>query len=163
VTTANVCRISGKLPNAGCDHVEVVNRDGTIETRSMIYTEYFLKGTQPTTVCPLHEPRSFMDAIAGVFGKDSGPPPLPVGASGLPMPAPPERAHGAPASAEPAATATTSPAPGEEASAPKKRGFWSRVFGGGGDKSEEDRKKEEERRKQEQKKEEERKRKSGGR
>jgi 1A family penicillin-binding protein len=162
VTTANVCRISGKLPNGGCDHVEVINRDGTIESRSMIYTEYFLKGTQPTTVCPLHEPRSFMDAIAGVFGKDSGPPPLPVGASGLPMPTPPPERTGSGHAAEPA-PATTTAAPGEEPAAPKKRGFWSRVFGGGGDKSDDDRKKEEERRKQEQKKEEERKKKSGGR
>ena len=166
VTSANVCRISGKLPNGGCDHVEVINREGMVETRSMIYTEYFVKGTQPTTVCPLHEPRSFMDAIAGVFGKDSGAPPTPVGATGLPTApsAPPERTSSAPSAAPPAA-ATTTAAPGEEPAAPKKRGFWSRVFGGGGrDKSEEERKKEEEeRRKQEQKKEEERRKKSGGR
>jgi 1A family penicillin-binding protein len=162
VTTANVCRISGKLPNGGCDHVEVVNRDGAIETRSMIYTEYFVKGTQPTEVCPLHEPRSFMDAIAGVFGKESGPPPLPVGAAGLPPPSAPASTSGSPA-AEPPAAETKTSAPTEEAPAQKKRGFWSRVFGGGRDKSDEDRKKEEERRKQEQKKEEERKRKSGGR
>jgi membrane peptidoglycan carboxypeptidase len=162
VTSANVCRISGKLPNGGCDHVEVINRDGMVESRSMIYTEYFVKGTQPTTVCPLHEPRSFMDAIAGVFGKDSGPPPMPVGATGLPVPSAPERPSSGPA-AQPAPAPTTAPA-GEEPAAPKKRGFWSRVFGGGGgDKSEEDRKKEEERRKQEQKKEEERRKKSGGR
>jgi len=162
VTSANVCRISGKLPNGGCDHVEVINRDGMVETRSMIYTEYFVKGTQPTTVCPLHESRSFMDAIAGVFGKDSGPPPMPVGATGLPVPSAPERPGSAPA-AQPSPATAAAP-PGEEPAAPKKRGFWSRVFGGGGgDKSEEDRKKEEERRKQEQKKEEERRKKSGGR
>jgi penicillin-binding protein 1A len=162
VTSANVCRISGKLPNGGCDHVEVINRDGMVETRSMIYTEYFVKGTQPTTVCPLHESRSFMDAIAGVFGKDSGPPPMPVGATGLPVPSAPERPGSAPA-AQPSPATTAAP-PGEEPAAPKKRGFWSRIFGGGGgDKSEEDRKKEEERRKQEQKKEEERRKKSGGR
>jgi 1A family penicillin-binding protein len=162
VTSANVCRISGKLPNGGCDHVEVINRDGMVETRSMIYTEYFVKGTQPTTVCPLHEPRSFMDAIAGVFGKDSGPPPMPVGATGLPVPSTPERPSSSAPAAQPA-PATTAARPGEESAAPKKRGFWSRIFGGGGDKSEEDRRKEEERRKQEQKKEEERRKKSEGR
>jgi len=162
VTSANVCRISGKLPNGGCDHVEVINRDGMVETRSMIYTEYFVKGTQPTTVCPLHEPRSFMDAIAGVFGKDSGPPPMPVGATGLPAPSTPERPSSSAPAAQPA-PATTAARPGEESAAPKKRGFWSRIFGGGGDKSEEDRRKEEERRKQEQKKEEERRKKSEGR
>jgi 1A family penicillin-binding protein len=162
VTSANVCRISGKLPNGGCDHVEVINRDGMVETRSMIYTEYFVKGTQPTTVCPLHEPRSFMDAIAGVFGKDSGPPPMPVGATGLPVPSTPERPSSSAPAAQPA-PATTAARPGEESAAPKKRGFWSRIFGGGGDKSEADRRKEEERRKQEQKKEEERRKKSEGR
>jgi 1A family penicillin-binding protein len=162
VTSANVCRISGKLPNGGCDHVEVINRDGMVETRSMIYTEYFVKGTQPTTVCPLHEPRSFMDAIAGVFGKDSGPPPMPVGATGLPVPSTPERPSSSAPAAQPA-PATTAARPGEEPAAPKKRGFWSRIFGGGGDKSEADRRKEEERRKQEQKKEEERRKKSEGR
>jgi penicillin-binding protein 1A len=161
VTTANVCRISGKLPNGGCDHVDVINRDGAIETRSMIYTEYFVKGTQPIEVCPLHESRSFMDAIAGVFGKDSGPPPLPIGAAGLPTPpAPPERTNAGHASEPPPAPAAAGE---EEPAAPKKRGFWSRIFGGGRDKSDEDRRKEEERRKQEQKKEEERKRKSDGR
>jgi penicillin-binding protein 1A len=166
VTSANVCRISGKLPNSGCDHVEVINRDGVVETRSMIYTEYFVKGTQPTTLCPLHESRSFMDAIAGVFGKDSGPPPVPVGAAGLPTTpsAPPERPSSGPAAAQHPAAPTVSPSP-EETATPKKRGFWSRVFGGGGrDKTEEERRKEEEeRRKQEQKKEEERRKKSGGR
>jgi hypothetical protein len=133
-----------------------------VETRSMIYTEYFVKGTQPTTVCPLHEPRSFMDAIAGVFGKDSGPPPMPVGATGLPVPSTPERPSSSAPAAQPA-PATTAARPGEEPAAPKKRGFWSRIFGGGGDKSEADRRKEEERRKQEQKKEEERRKKSEGR
>jgi penicillin-binding protein 1B len=128
----------------------------------MIYTEYFVKGTQPTDLCPLHEPRSFMDAIAGVFGKESGPPPLPVGAAGPPLPSAPASTSGSPAAEPPAADTKTS-APTEEAPAQKKRGFWSRVFGGGRDKSDEDRKKEEERRKQEQKKEEERKRKSDGR
>ena len=130
----------------------------------MIYTEYFVKGTQPTTVCPLHEQRSFMDAIAGVFGKESGPPPLPVGATGLPIAG---SAAGADRAAAPREPNRRRPRrrlrlPRRPA-APKKRGFWSRVFGGGGDKSDEDRRKEEERRKQEQKKEEERKKKSGGR
>ena len=68
IVGANVCRVSGKLPNGGCDSVEVVNRDGVTETRSMIYTEYFVKGTQPTTLCPLHPSPSFMDQIAGLFG-----------------------------------------------------------------------------------------------
>ena len=96
VIGTNVCRISGKLPAGGCDHVEVVNRDGLLEKRSMIYTEYFVKGTQPTEQCPLHEDRGFLDALAGVFGKDSGPPPMPVDATGLPVPPTPPNTARAP-------------------------------------------------------------------
>ena len=122
VIGTNVCRISGKLPAGGCDHVEVVNRDGFLEKRSMIYTEYFVKGTQPTEQCPLHEDRGFLDALAGVFGKESGPPPMPVDATGLPVPpAAPNTAGTAGAPAQPGAA--------EAEPAPKKRGFWSRVFG----------------------------------
>src|SRR5205823_635183 len=51
ITTATVCRLSGKLAGEGCQDVEVVARDGTLERRSMIYTEYFVRGTEPTTVC----------------------------------------------------------------------------------------------------------------
>ena len=147
VIGTNVCRISGKLPAGGCDHVEVVNRDGFLEKRSMIYTEYFVKGTQPTEECPLHQDRGFLDALAGVFGKDSGPPPVPVGATGLPTPPPPHPSAGT-------ADAPAQPAQAEAEQAPaKKRGFWSRIFGGR-DKNEE--KKDDDRKKEEQKK------KSGG-
>ena len=146
VIGTNVCRISGKLPAGGCDHVDVVNRDGVVEKRSMIYTDYFVKGTQPTDECPLHPDRGFLDAIAGVFGKDSGPPPMPVGATGLPAPPPP------PHSAGPGgAPAQQAPAEAEAAPQQKKRGFWSRIFGGGGknedDKKDQDRKKEEQKKK----------------
>jgi penicillin-binding protein 1A len=144
VIGANVCRISGKLPAGGCDRVEVVNRDGNLESRSMIYTEYFVKGTQPTTECPLHEDRGFLDAIAGVFGKDTGPPPMPVDATGLPVPAPPASTTGT-------AGAPDRPAPAQAEEAPaKKRGFWSRIFGRDkkdDDRKDEDRKKDEEKKK----------------
>jgi hypothetical protein len=102
----------------------------------MIYTEYFVKGTQPTEECPLHQDRGFLDALAGVFGKDSGPPPMPVDATGLPVPPPAANTTGtASAPAHP-------PAAEAEAGQAKKRGFWSRIFGGR-EKKDEDRKKEE--------------------
>src|SRR5260221_862306 len=44
LTTATVCRLSGKLATDGCNDVEVVNKNGDIEHRSMIYTEYFARG-----------------------------------------------------------------------------------------------------------------------
>ena len=32
----------------------------------MIYTDYFVKGTQPTTLCPLHPLGAYADALTGV-------------------------------------------------------------------------------------------------
>jgi membrane peptidoglycan carboxypeptidase len=150
IVAMNVCRISGKLPNDGCDKVQVMNRDGFVETRSMIYTEYFVKGTQPTTVCPIHGGTSFIDALAGVFGKHSGAAPVPVDATGLPASSGHTSTAGSPAPSRPQESATQPPTSVEKAEEqPKKRGFWSRVFGGGdGDrKKEEEKKKEEERKK----------------
>jgi penicillin-binding protein 1A len=134
VTAINVCRISGKLPSGGCEHVDVVNRDGLVETRSMVYTEYFIKGTQPSTSCPLHESPSFLDRLAGVFGKDNKPAPLPSDQVGIALP--PSVGTSAPPS--PSTQSPTASAPGDKGGAaeePKrKRGFWSRVFGIGKDK-----------------------------
>jgi hypothetical protein len=117
--------------------VEVVTRDGFLERRSMIYTEYFVRGSEPTALCPLHEPLSLLDRLAGVFGKDNHAPPVPADEVGPtapaaskpgPQPTPPAATR-APA---PAAPPTTSEPASEEPK--KKRGFWSRVFGLGKDK-----------------------------
>jgi hypothetical protein len=106
--------------------VEVINRDGAAESRSMIYTEYFVNGTQPTTECPLHPSASLMDRLAGLFG--GGPPeaPVPPDQAGLP----PERgttgAADRPPGAPPAGEISGGTAKEEP---PKKRGFWAKVFG----------------------------------
>jgi penicillin-binding protein 1A len=130
VVGVNVCRLSGKLPNVGCGNVQVERSDGFVETRSMIYTDYFLKGSQPTTVCPLHP-----GGAIGVLADSAG---VPIGApamGGQSQPAP--------------TTGTIAPAPPTDVTGgtveepkKKKRGFWSRLFGGGDDKkkSEESRK-----------------------
>ena len=127
IVTANVCRVSGKLPNGGCDHVEVVNKDGGVEMRSMIYTEYFVKGKEPTELCPLHPSPSFMDRVAGMFGggdsgkpvraEDAGLPPTQTGTAGArPSPPPPSEVK----TEEPQA---------DKAEPQKKRGFWAKIFG----------------------------------
>lgn len=128
VVGVNVCRVSGKLPNEGCDHVEVVNRDGGTESRSMIYTDYFVSGTQPTTICPLHPSTSLMDRLAGLFG--GGKPEVPV---------PPEQAGLPPGRAGTSGVSNRTPATvsggsdeihgGTTEEPLKKRGFWSKVFG----------------------------------
>lgn len=125
VVAVNVCRVSGRRPNDGCDSVEVVSRDGFVESRSMIYTEYFAKGSQPSGICQLHAHRSLLDRIAGVFGENDGPRPVSAEEVGLPAPSP-TRTTGA----SPAAAANAPPAPKvEEEKEKKKGGFWSKVFG----------------------------------
>jgi 1A family penicillin-binding protein len=139
ITALNVCRVSGRLPSEGCESVDVINRDGEIESRSMIYTEYFVKGTQPTGPCPLHQNLSLLDRLAGIFGKDNEKP-VPVDETGVPV-APPAATVGAPApSPSPAAPAAKPqpPKPDQKVEEPpKKRGFWSRLCGRDDDKKDE--------------------------
>ncbi|MEO5896541.1 MAG: PBP1A family penicillin-binding protein [Vicinamibacterales bacterium] len=138
ITALNVCRISGKLPNDGCSNVQVATAEGLVETRSMIYTEYFLKGTQPKTICPLHPSQSFFDKLAGVFGAGDDQKPIPADQAGLP------RVASTSGATPPSANA---PKPGDESRAEvnpekdKKRGFWSKVFGKGKDDDHKDDKK----------------------
>jgi 1A family penicillin-binding protein len=138
VIGVNVCRVSGRLPNSGCDNVQVVSREGFVESRSMVYTEFFMKGTQPTDLCPLHSSPSLLDRLAGVFGADGGTRAVSAEDLGLPAPAP-ARTSGTAAPAPNAPVAR----PGEAPSAPKveepkkKRGFWGRIFGRG-DKKDDD-------------------------
>jgi 1A family penicillin-binding protein len=120
VTTANVCRLSGQLASEGCEDVEVVNADGHIEHRSMVYTEYFARGTQPKTRCELHPTRTIFGAIASVFTGSEKPAPPHVDTTGI---VPAVATAGTIAAAEPP------PAQAVEEAPKKKRGFWSRVFG----------------------------------
>jgi len=114
VTTATVCRLSGKLATDGCNDVEVVNRTGDIERRSMIYTEYFARGTEPTAYCDLHT-LGFSRRIAGLFTDVK---PAPVQVDEVPPAAAPAATSGLSERVE-----TPPPAP------KKKRGFWGRLFG----------------------------------
>jgi len=137
VIGVNVCRISGKLPNRGCESVEVISRDGAVESRSMVYTDFFVRGTQPTHVCPIHSAPSLLDRLAGVFG--GGDDRRPVSAEEIGVPAPmPTRTSGTAASAppapapKPAAAKKPDPKVEDDKEEPKKkRGFWSRLFGRG--------------------------------
>ncbi len=167
VVGVNVCRLSGKLPAGGCDNVQVINRDGMIENRSMIYTEYFVRGTEPDTTCPLHGSLSFGERLASIFGKEPGTP-VPIDHAGLPPP--PASTSGSPAHPTVAPAAPDASVDEHKAEEPKKkRGFWGRIFGRDDKredeqhKREDERIKEDERRKEEQRKKvEEAKRKGGG-
>ena len=148
VIGVNVCRTSGKLPNAGCATVPSTDDYGNLVVKSMIYTDYFVKGTQPTSTCPVHaNPYADAIAVAASSADSHSPPALPAGGDRGTLPLPP--AQGTSGMAPP-------PAPGapisggkiEPEQQGKKRGFWSRLFGKGKD---DDKKKEEEKKKAEEK------------
>ena len=118
-----VCRVSGKLPNAGCSHVEVINDAGEVSERSMIVTDYFARGAAPIEMCPVHPGESMMARVGGFFGNDHKETPESASSLGLPN---------APASAPvvPAVAGEPTPPPAAQEEQPKKkRGFWARVFG----------------------------------
>ncbi len=109
-----VCRLSGKLASDGCRHVLAPGPDGELAERSMVYTEYFVRGTEPTAQCPLHS-RSFLNRLAAVFVPDT---PGPVVA---PQPAPTVSAQ------PPLPVASQETATEKEPD--KKKGFWGKVVG----------------------------------
>ncbi len=161
IVGVNVCRISGKLPNQGCGDVAVVLDDGQIEHKSMIYTEYFVRGKQPADTCPLHGGTSFMDRLAGIFGRGDSTAAIPAGEVGIGTP-PPASTAGSPAarSSDPRADEKAEKKAEEEPK--KKRGFWSKLFGRGGDDDDAKKKAEEEKKKKEEEERKRRQRKPGG-
>jgi 1A family penicillin-binding protein len=133
VTSGSICRLSGRLATESCRGADVVDDEGVVTRQSMVYTEYFLRGTEPTDYCPIHGAfhgsfgmlattgsgvggvvgNAVGSAVGGADRGDSSSPPSPVAASQKPEP------------------------PAAEANQPqesKKRGFWSRIFGRGDDK-----------------------------
>jgi 1A family penicillin-binding protein len=120
ITTATVCRLSGKLATKGCEDVEVIGENGIAERRSMVYTEYFADGTQPTSYCELHASHGFFGTIVSAFAGEQPAPPPSIQDTGL-LPS--------------TATAVADPFPPTASTDPpkKKRGFWSRLFGVGKD------------------------------
>jgi penicillin-binding protein 1A len=132
VTTASVCRISGKLAGDGCQHVDVVGDDGVTKSQSMVYTEYFAEGTVPTEVCDLHG-RGFFGAIAGLFS-DKPAQPDPDAAAASPQGSTAIRGTTGSTESAAATPAANEPPGGIAPLSPdsgKKRGFWGRVFGRG--------------------------------
>ena len=126
VSTARVCRLSGKLASDGCDEVEVISDSGKTEHRSMVYNEVFARGTAPTEVCNLHQKRSFFGQLAAAFGDHDKPAAPRVEDTGV---TPADAA--VPVVEAPAVAAA--PPPEEPAAPKKKRGFWSKFLGIGKD------------------------------
>ena len=122
VVAVDVCRMSGRRPAGGCERVDVVSKSGDMTTRSMIYSEYFVRGTEPYDTCPLHQDTGLFTRMAGLFGGDNRPKPVEAQVAGVP-----ERPR-EPVVAKPedAPEVTVQSQPETEK---KKRGFWSRLFG----------------------------------
>ncbi len=124
VVSVNVCRVSGKLPNYGCASVPATDEFGSLVTRSQVYPDYFVRGTQPTTVCPLHPGGMLLDAATlpvPASVPTTGVPTTGVSTTGVPTTGVPTT--GAPP-VPPVSGGTVEPPP-------KRKGFWRRVFGGG--------------------------------
>jgi 1A family penicillin-binding protein len=110
MTTARICRLSGKLATDSCHD----------DQKSLAYYENFVAGTEPTETCPIHNPvlaKPFR-ALAALFAPKS------AGGAHAPAPAPPQQS---------AVTEAPPPPRVEAKPEPKKKGFWSRVFGVGKD------------------------------
>jgi 1A family penicillin-binding protein len=123
ITSATVCRLSGRLATRACGDVETVDSRGNVSRRSQVITEHFVSGTEPIEYCDLHGRfgHGVLSALAAVFGGGQAEhmaPPATVAAAVATAPA----QSSAPAVAEAVAAA---PAPAPQ---PKKRGFWSRIF-----------------------------------
>jgi penicillin-binding protein 1A len=117
ITTATICRLSGKLATDGCREAVIADGSGHMTRGSSVHSEYFVRGTEPTEACPLHQRilASPLRAIAALLG-----PSKPSSQSVSSQP-PPERA----------AEAAPPPKAAEPAPAPQpKRSIWSRIFGG---------------------------------
>jgi penicillin-binding protein 1A len=122
ITSATICRISGKLATEGCRGTPVVDDAGNPVRGSMVYTEYFVRGTEPSDYCPYHthvpSPRIAMVSPA-------------------PQPVAPVAAGSSPLATAAIVPSTVMPAPAnaprtDSTQAPPRRGFWSRLFRRGG-------------------------------
>jgi hypothetical protein len=118
LVAVEVCRLSGALPGEGCRNAASIGPTGAVTFKSMVYTEYFVRGTEPLQTCAIHaadyvpyqEPvfsATAFDGLGGVLGvdpvvasqppssRDAGTPVVPPAAlpdAALPAPAPPETA-----------------------------------------------------------------------
>jgi hypothetical protein len=84
VTSAIICRLSGKLATDGCTGVTTVDDHGNLTVKSMVYTDYFVRGTEPVEYCPLHDHAFGSPAVVATTGNS----PEPVRAGQVVPPAP---------------------------------------------------------------------------
>ncbi len=54
IVAVEVCRLSGHLPGAGCSNAASISPLGEITYKSMVYTDYFVRGSEPSQTCAVH-------------------------------------------------------------------------------------------------------------
>ena len=131
VSSATICRLSGKIAVEGCRGVATLDAQGNGNVRSMAITEYFVRGTEPVDYCPLHGyGAASWVATSGEHAPGAAtshqPVPMSTGSPGT-MVTPAE----VPAAVATADTTPQTPADPASASAPQpanRRGFWGRFF-----------------------------------
>ena len=118
INSATICRLSGKLATDAC-HENVTDARGNVTAASTAYTEYFVAGTEPTESCPIHRKLlpAPLRALAALISPSRDVAPQQAAS-----------AQTAPQAAEAAPPPPQAPAQPEQ---PRKRGFWSKVFGTG--------------------------------
>ena len=125
IVATEVCKLSGKRPGEHCYGEITYTTDGSEVTGSNVYTEFFVRGTQPGETCDVHAGRSIFTRLAGWIGGAS--PSAPAQDRAVSRTADreedPSVRQAESRSEEPAVTAAEAPK--------KKRGFWSRIFGRG--------------------------------
>jgi penicillin-binding protein 1A len=141
LTSARICRLSGALATDSCRNAVDVDNEGNVTDRSTVYTEYFIRGTEPRTFCPIHdayEDRSWWRIFAG--GRDERPA-APARDDVVERRSDDRRSDDRRSDERAAAEEAVQPAgvtggiltsaetQASPAPEPKKRGFWSRIFG----------------------------------
>ncbi len=125
VVGVSVCRLSGKRPVAGCRGETYTPESGGAVSASTVYTEYFVKGTEPDDYCPIHPTPSVTSRIAGWFGAAPAAPSQERATDGVVSHEREADDRSADRGVETSQTVAEPPQ--------KKRGFWSKVFGIGKD------------------------------
>src|SRR5207244_9520224 len=116
VVQVEVCRVSGLLPVAGCRNAASIGADGEVAYKSMVYTEYFARGTEPTKTCNIHSAAAYQpypEPVIATIGFDHNALGVEPGEAGPPPPpsAPPPSQSPATFPALPSAPPEPPPAP----------------------------------------------------
>jgi penicillin-binding protein 1A len=136
LTSATICRLSGALATDSCRNAVDVDEEGNVTERSTVYTEYFVRGTEPRTFCTIHqqyEDRSWWRILAG-GDRDERPhvPARDVVVERRPDGERSDERPAAPEAVQPAGVTGGILTPESQASPapePKRPGFWGRIFG----------------------------------